>query len=359
MTHIFARGIAALFAVGAALPAFAQDAGETPLEESAIVVDAPLLLPSAGLMNDHMHEGGEFMIGLRFDRQNSGGLHQAGADTLSDAETLAAGYKVRGNRMTMDMVMLDLMYAPNDTVTLMVMPHYMWHRMEMIGIDPSVTGTGMSMTGLAYGSTMKHGSDGFGDTLVSASYRLARSASFGAHATLGVWAPTGSVSIRKANGNFEHFMLQPGSGTWDVEPSVTMQGREGALGWGGQAAYKWRTEQANASGYRLGDKARVTGWVSYLTGNSAGITGRVEYAHEGSIVGQYNGPHGVMSPADRPENYGGDVVTASLGLNWLLPVGGARRPQASVEFGVPVYQNLNGVQMPQKWRLSMGLLQTF
>lgn len=359
MTKIFARGAAVLFTVAAAYPAFAQDAPLTVPEEPEIVVDAPLLLPSAGLMNDHMHEGGEVMIGLRFDRQRASGLHKAGATTLSDAQTLAAGYTVRGNRMTMDMVMLDLMYAPSDQVTLMVMPHYMWHRMEMVGINPMNNGSGMAMAGLAYGATMNHGSEGFGDTLVSASYRLARSSRFGAHATLGLWAPTGSVSIRKANGNFEHYMLQPGSGTWDIEPVITAQGREGALGWGGQAAYKWRAERANESGYRLGDKARMTGWVSYMASNSTGFTGRVEYAHEGRIVGRYNGPHGTMSPADRPENYGGDVVTASLGLNWLLPVGGARRPQASFEFGVPVYQHLNGVQMPQKWRLAMGLLQTF
>jgi hypothetical protein len=92
--------------------------------------------------------------------------------------------------MTMDMVMLDLMYAPTGNLTLMVMPQYMWHRMAMLGIDPA-NGAGGSHAGHAgghvipYGEVHEHSTDGFGDTLVSASYRLVRKPGFGAHATLG------------------------------------------------------------------------------------------------------------------------------------------------------------------------------
>ena len=104
----------------------------------------------------------------------------------------------------MDMVMLDIMYAPNDKLTLMVMPHWMRHEMTMVGIDPVNTGMvmdhgggptdhGHNHAGLPFGGTMTHGTEGFGDTLVSASYRLANTRDFKAHATLGVWLPTGKV----------------------------------------------------------------------------------------------------------------------------------------------------------------------
>src|SRR5690606_2783860 len=112
---------------------------------------------------------------------------------------------------------------PTADLTLMAMPHYMWHRMEMVGIDPAA-GMGGGHPGghhgghtLGFGESHAHATAGFGDTLVSASYRLAREARFGAHATLGVWVPTGASDRRNPDGTFVHYGMQPGSGTWDVE----------------------------------------------------------------------------------------------------------------------------------------------
>jgi hypothetical protein len=355
MRHSISSGMLALGALLAA-PAAAQD--------DAIVVESPLMHPAAGLMNDHMHEGGELMLGLRFERMHFGGTNRSGSDPISDADVVAAGYTVRTQSMTMDMVMFDLMYAPNDNLTFMVMPHYMWHRMTMLGIDPA-GGMGGGHGGhggghgLPFGETHEHGTEGFGDTLVSASYRLARKPGFGAHATLGLWVPTGSVSKKNADGSFVHYGMQPGGGTWDLEPSVTVTGRAGAIGLGAQASYRWRTEAHNASGFAFGDKARVTGWVSTLLDGDVGATARLEYVHEGQVQGHYNGPHNHDAPPDRQENYGGDTVSAGFGLNWLLPVGGPRRPQLSGELSVPLHQDLNGIQAPQDWRFTLGISQTF
>lgn len=350
----------ALALLACTMPAVAQDGTE-------ITVQSPLLLPSAGMMNDHMHEAGEAMVGLRFERFRYAGTNQSGTDAIADPAIVAAGYSVRTQSMTMDMVMLDLMYAPTENITLMLMPHYMWHRMEMVGIDPDA-GMGGGHGGhdghggehaMPFGEVHSHGAEGFGDTLVSASYRLARGAGLSAHATLGVWIPTGSVDKRNADGTFVHYGMQPGGGTWDLEPSLTVSGRAGGLGWGAQASYRWKTDESNASGFAFGDKARATGWLSYLLGSAVGATARLEYVHEGQVQGHYNGPHHHSSPPDRQENYGGDMVTAGLGLNWLLPVARAQRPQLGAEIAVPIYQNLNGIQAPQDWRFSLALSQTF
>lgn len=350
--------------VSLAAPAMAQEGQTTDIIE----VNQQLMTPSAGLMNDHMHEGDEVMIGLRFERQRYSGANQRGTDDISDAEVLAAGYNTRARTMEMDMVMLDLMYAPTSDLTLMVMPHYMWHRMEMVGIDPANTGMGHDMGGghgghggggLPFGAVHEHGTEGFGDTLVSASYRLARQPGFRAHATLGVWVPTGKVDRKNADGTFVHYGMQSGSGTWDVEPVVTFSGSDGALGWGGQASYRWRTSDENDSGFAFGDKARATGWVSYLLTGDLGATARAEYEHEGAIEGHYNGPHSHNTPSDIQGNYGGDTVSAGLGLNWRMPTGGAMPPQLGVEFSVPVYQDLNGIQLPRDWRMSVSLAKTF
>jgi hypothetical protein len=234
----------------------------------------------------------------------------------------------------------------------------------MLGIDPAAGSGGGGHGGhgghaIPFGEVHGHSTDGFGDTLVSASYRLARKPRFGVHATLGVWVPTGSVSKRNPDGTFVHYGMQTGSGTWDLEPSLTVTGRSGAIGWGGQASYRWRTEEHNASGFAFGDKARATGWVSTLLGSDLGATARLEYVHEGQILGHYNGAHNHSAPPDRQENYGGDVVAAGVGLNWLLPAGGMNKPQLSGEFSVPLYQDLNGIQAPQDWRFTLGLSRTF
>ncbi|AKM10504.1 transporter [Croceicoccus naphthovorans] len=336
------------------------DAGEG----DPIVVETALMHPTAGLMHDHMHDGGEAMIGLRFERRRYSGANVAGTDTLTDAEVLAAGYGARARTMEMDMIMLDLMVAPSDKVTLMVMPHYMWHRMEMVGIDPMA---GMPMEGemdhhhgmaLGYGEVHEHAAEGFGDTLVSASYTLAKTHAFRAHATLGLWVPTGSVEKKNADGTYVHYGMQPGSGTWDLEPSLTVSGTTGAVGWGGQAAYRWRTAEFNDAGFSFGDRFQASGWTSYRLSASLGAVARVEYVHEGQVLGHYDGPHAHTSPANFQQNYGGDTVSVGLGANWLLPVG-ERAPQLSAEFALPVHQDLNGVQLPQDWRLSVGLSQTF
>lgn len=352
-------GALALPLLALALPVCAQDDATNSAAET-IVVEEQLLHPAAGLMNEHMHDGGELMLGLRYERTSYSGLNQRGDQTIADAEVLAAGYTVRAQSMVMDMVMLDIMFAPNDDLTLMVMPHYMWHSMEMLGIDPASGMGGMTMGhGLPFGVVHSHGAEGFGDTLVSASYRLARAPGVAAHATLGLWVPTGAVDLTNANGSFVHYGMQPGSGTWDVEPAVTVSGRSGGMGWGAQAAYKWRTDDDNASGFAFGDRARGSGWASYVLTPSLGATARLEYVHEGAILGHYNGTHSHASPPDAQGNYGGDTVTAGVGLNWLLPVAGRNRPQLGVEVGLPLYQNLNGFQLPQQWRMSVALSQTF
>lgn len=374
MKHVIVRAVLASLPLLAAYPAHAQETEDA--SDDAIVVTPVTLHPAAGLMNEHTHDGGEFMIGLRYTRSEYSGANQSGTDKLTDAQVLAAGYAVKASKMSMDMVMLDIMYAPNDKLTLMVMPHWMRHDMTMVGIDPANTGMGhgdmdhmggdTGMGGMdhnhhsmAFGQTMSHSTQGFGDTLVSASYRLANTPAFKAHATLGVWAPTGKVDRKNANGTFVHSMMQSGSGTWDIEPSVTVAGQSGLIGWGAQASYRWRTDDENESGFAFGDKAQATGWLSYLVDSGFSLTSRITWEHEGQILGHYNGPHNHATPSDIQANYGGDKVLAGFGANVALPVGGPDRPQVGVEFGVPVYQDLNGIQLPEDWRLSVSLGHTF
>lgn len=326
-------------------------------------------------MNEHTHDGGVFMVGLRYARTKSGGTNVSGTQDIADADILASGYTSRTSSMTMDMVMLDLMYAPNDKLTLMVMPHWMRHEMTMVGIDAMNTGmdgmhgggmhggtggmTGHHGHGPAFDETMTHSAEGFSDTLVSGSYRLADTGTLKAHATLGLWVPTGRVDLKNHDGTFVHYGMQPVSGTWDLEPSATVSGQAGDIGWGLQASYRWRLEDENASGFAFGDRFGLRGWMSYRASRDVSLTGRLSFKTEGDITGHYNGPHHHSAPADRQANYGGDRVWADLGINYALPFGGPDRVQVGLEAGVPLYQDLNGIQAPDQWRLALAATKVF
>lgn len=85
----------------------------------------------AGVLFDHMHKAGDFMVGYRFmySRQAGDTLH--GTNTVSDLDLAAAGYTMKASSMNMYMSMLDIMYAPTDWLTLMVMPQYVSMDMTM------------------------------------------------------------------------------------------------------------------------------------------------------------------------------------------------------------------------------------
>ena len=50
---------------------------------------------------------------------------------------------------------------------------------------------------------------------------------------------------------------------------------------------------------------------------------------------------------------------ASAGLNYALPFGGAKPVQLGVEAGLPLYQDLNGIQLPESWRIAVSLSKAF
>ena len=99
--------------------------------------------------------------------------------------------------------------------------------------------------------------------------------------------------------------------------------------------------------------------VSSRVDSGFGLASRLTWEHEGQILGHYNGPPNHRTPSDIPANCGGDTVLAGFGANIALPVRGRHRPQVGMEVGVPLYQDLSGIQLPEDWRASLSLSQTF
>lgn len=336
MLKISCLGIAAMAALVAS-PVLAHSDGPSPDDHA----------PS-GVMVDHLHGQGTGMVAVRHLHTSASGLY-SGKNRVTGADLAEAGFSMMATGMTMDMVMLDLMYAPTDKLTLMLMPHYM--RMEMdMGPTPMMAMPGGEDHG--HGDYdqghMHHGNhsvSGIGDTLVAALYDLSFSDEYQLVGSLGISAPTGSVDKKNADGSFVHYGMQLGSGTWDLAPALTYKDRNGMFSWGAQVSGGIRLESANDSGYALGDRYTLTGWSAWKLAPWISLSARLAYEQQGSIKGHYNGAHNHSSPADLQANYGGEFIDAGLGANMVVRHGSFAGLRLELEWTTRLSEDYHGYQL--------------
>ena len=106
---------ALVLSFGAALAGFASTAQADP-GSGRLLADqhAP-----AGVMFDHMHKAGEVMVGFRYAGSFAGGDMLHGIHAADDQDVIDNGCTphpcaMKPSDMTMNMYMLDIMYAPTD-----------------------------------------------------------------------------------------------------------------------------------------------------------------------------------------------------------------------------------------------------
>lgn len=346
-------GVIAPVLLALAQPAHAQQADPVTITGQSATDYAP-----SGMMGDHVHDGGTFMVGLEWRHADDGGTNLRGHREASDAEIAAAGYTARTQAMTMDMAMLHLMYAPDDRLTLMAMPMWMRMKMTMVGIGamPMMpTMPGMDHHMLMPGETMTHATEGFGDTEVGALYALVKQPTLEVIAGTMVSIPTGKIDRTNEDGSYVHYGMQSGSGTWDLVPSLTVKGHLGEVTLGVQGRYRLRTGDENKSGFKFGDVAEANLWASVPVARRLAASARLGLRDEGIIEGHYNAGHHHASPPDRQGNYGGFVIDAGLGTNLLLGSG----LRLGGEVSVPLRQDLNGYQAPRNWASNLSVTKDF
>lgn len=319
----------------------------SPLSALAHVQAQPDDHAPAGIMYDHLHKRGEVMVGLNYQRSRYAQWYQ-GSQKVDEATLAAAGFTMGADSMTMEMVMLDLMYAWNDSLTFMLMPHYMQMDMSMVAIEGPAMGHEQPdhhENDHNHDHHASHGTSGLGDTTLALLYRIPTHPQHEVIAVLGLSVPTGSVTEKNADGTLVHYEMQLGSGTWDFLPTLTYTGRANHLSWGGQLNAAIRLENANRSGYVLGDRYQASLWGATRLADWISLSARVTYWRQGTIGGHYNGPHRHSSPADFQENYGGEFVDAGLGANMRITGGPLAGLRVELEWLQPIEQNYNGFQL--------------
>jgi hypothetical protein len=227
---------------------------------------------------------------------------------------------------------------------------------------------------------------GIGDLTLLGQYRFLDNHATGTEAALlvGVKAPTGRTGVNASNGVRFDTEFQPGTGSWDGLVGLAFTQRVGLWSFDANVLYVLATEGALDTD--LGDRFQYNAAVSYrIIGPSPGP--RAMYAGALPEPMYHSGPHRhAQAPRNghshheppagpaldlvlelngewhakqdiagvRDANSGGNVIYLAPGLrlsqgNW----------SGFVSVGVPVLNDMNGVQAEPDWRLLTGLAVSF
>lgn len=306
-----------------------------------------------GIMGDHLHKQGEWMLGYHYKHTRTSG-YRNGSGSVSNASVMAA-YGEAATEMDMGMHMFEIMYGISDNLTLMVMPHYM--TMDMV--HESSHGGGHSH---------KHTVQGFGDTEVIGLYSILKhqgdEKSHKIHLNLGMSLPTGSIDKTFTDHHNTVYRLpyqmQFGSGTYDPIIGATYVGESSEWSWGAQTMNYIRLGE-NDNGYRQGNKYNATVWLARNMNDVASLSLRLAGERWDTVSGRdISLPLTTIAGAN-PDELAGERVMAHVGFNLLgnASQGVLRGKRLAAEFGMPVYQRFSGPQPDTDYSLTLALQVAF
>lgn len=303
-----------------------------------------------GVMGEHTHGAGEFMLSYRWGYMEMSG-NRDNQESLSPAEVIGRGFMVSPERMTMSMHMLGAMWAPTDDLTLMAMLPY-----KRLSMDHT------SMPGIDFTAV----SEGVSDISLTGLINLFRKDRHRVHLNAGMSFPTGSIHqtdrlpLPMPAGTRRRlpYPMQLGSGTYDLLPGVTYLGQTDDWSWGLQTVETFRLG-TNDEGYSLGDRFMATAWVARKWTDFVSTSVRAEGLAWGNIDGADSHLNPAMTPTADPGRRGGERIDILLGVNFYVPSGATTSSwlagqRLALEFGFPVYQRLEGPQLETDWRVLLG-----
>jgi len=300
-----------------------------------------------GVMADHTHNAGEWMVSFRYMRMEMN-QNYMGDSEISDRQVITPaaaggeGFMVTPTKMTTEMFMAGLMYAPTDEITLMAMVPYIVKDMDHLRRD---------------GFTFSTSSEGVGDTKFGVLWKFFDNYRQRLHLGLFGSGPSGSIDEtggipRMGTQIFVDqqlpYPMQLGSGTWDFLPSLTYLGQCDHFSWGAQVSGVVRGG-TNDNGYSLGNQFEGTAWFAWLPVEWISTSVRLSGNAWGNIDGrddQLTIPPAAVPTAD-PSRRAGQRVDVGFGLNLYAPSswGWAAGNRLAFEYELPVYQRLAGPQL--------------
>lgn len=308
-----------------------------------------------GIPGGRSHGAGTVMLALRYGVMGMSGL-QDGTGSLSENELLdpagAYQFRVVPRSMQTQMVMASAMYSPFRYLTVSAMVPYKFKEMEMV---------------TRMGQEFRTESDGFGDVGLFVMSPLVDSKAFYLQVKLGLSFPSGSINEKDQtpmSGSSKTqlpYLMQMGSGTWDLLPSISVGGSKGDLAWGARVNGVVRTS-TNANGYRFGNVYSITGWGEWALAPWLAVTLRLAWQDADSIDGvdsRLPANAGAMTPSADPAYLGLKQFDGFIGFQ-VLPQGGALAGYGlAVEAGLPLWQSTSGPGMARSYFMTLGLTRHF
>jgi hypothetical protein len=202
-------------------------------------------------------------------------------------------------------------------------------------------------------------SNGIGDITLNYSALWARWQNQTVNFSVGISLPNGSIdekgdTPRTAGDQQLPYTMQLGSGTWDLPLGLSYSQDKKASSWGANIFAKIRTGK-NDRHYRLGDRFAASLWHKWFLNNTIHPLVKVVYQDWGHIVGQddellvphpkFKYPAGITNPAF----YGGRKFNLVTGADIFFAT-----QKFTIEIGIPVSQNLHGVQPKETVHFSLS-----
>jgi len=292
-----------------------------------------------GVMRDHVHDKGEWMLSYRFGYMHMDG-NRDGSSSVSNQDVFN-DFAVAPTEMPMKMHMLGAMYGVTDQLTLSVMGGFADREMDHVRRMDS--------------STFTMENDGITDTSVNALYEFYNDGTHRFQFNAGISLPTGSIDDRKPNGGIFCYPMQMGAGTYDFLPGISYSGHQDMWSWGGQANSVIRLGE-NDRDYTLGNRYQLTAWGARQLSEMFSLSLRLDGQAWENIDGRDRellGPNFMAPPLD-PDRQAGERLDALVGLNFIVPEGSLKGNRLAAEFGMPVYERLDGPRLETDYRFTLG-----
>ncbi len=311
---------------------------ETDEERSSLnrPIERAFQFAPAGVFLDYTHEKGEWTFLYRYERYSFDGL-MAGSESVSNAQ-VASQYDLVPLSHTQQIHTFGVMYAPRDRFTLAFLLPY---------VDQSLTQINQ-LTGNPY---QEQSTDGIGDARLVLMLPFIRNGDQQSQFNVELSFPTGSIRATDREGLRLPYLMQRGTGTWDVHYGITYVGQYEAISWGGQVGGTYRLNE-NSLDYRLGAVYQASAWLSGELASWLSVSGRFAWQRTGNIHGEDPELDKSLSPLNNNMKQAGTLIQAGPGMNVLLPIFGGQR--LSVEVLFPLYQDLDGPQLRSDLTLTAG-----
>jgi len=208
-------------------------------------------------------------------------------------------------------------------------------------------------------------SSGIGDFSVFSQYKfldaLGSSGKFG----IGVSFPTGSINAvgdtpRAGSGTLERlpYTMQIGSGTYDILAALSYEKIVGHWAYGANASATIRTGR-NANNYRLGNNigldisAQYKAWKRVQPTLFASIRKTKQIVGRDESLANISAPFPFGASITDPGNFGGTKV--KIGTKVKFCISKDCGFSIALKGSLPLYQNLNGIQLREKFNLSSAV----